>query len=254
MWETDHLEPRWVDQLNNAAFVVVPSRWAIDSFKKSGVTVPIYKVPLGHDPATFNSDGGYPPECVFGTAAALTGGGLRKNTGRVLDLFRKAFPGNENVKLKVKITPNCPWEGPYDPRVETTKALLSAEQLAQWYRGIGTFINCSYAEGFGLHLVEAMACGRPVISTAYSAVTEYFDRTVGYVVDHQIVRAFGGHYTGHWAKPVERSLIKQMRRVYENRREARLKGQIAAARAKELTWQAMGQKLVNVLKVNGVVT
>jgi glycosyltransferase involved in cell wall biosynthesis len=254
MWETDHLEPDWVKQLNDAAFVVVPSQWAIDSFKTSGVTVPIYKVPLGYDPVLFTSAGNYPRECVFGTAAALAGGGVRKNTSHVVDLFRQAFPGREKVKLKVKVMPNCPWNETNDRRVEVTKALLSTEQLAQWYKSISVFVNSSYAEGFGLHLIETMASGRPIISTAYSAVTEYFDGTVGYVVDYQIVRATGGPYTGHWAKPVDESIIKQMRHVYNNRDEAHIKGCRAAIRAKAFPWKAMGQKLFTLLKGNGVIS
>src|SRR5581483_991371 len=47
MWETDYLEAPWVDNLNRAAFIIVPSQWAVDTFKKSGVRVPIYKNPLG---------------------------------------------------------------------------------------------------------------------------------------------------------------------------------------------------------------
>jgi glycosyltransferase involved in cell wall biosynthesis len=202
----------------------------------------------------FNSDGSYPRECVFGTAAALTGGGMRKNTNHIVDLFKKAFPGREKVKLKVKIMPNCPWTETNDRRVEVTKALLSTELLAQWYKSISVFVNGSYAEGFGLHLIEAMACGRPIISTAYSAVTEYFDDTVGYVVDHQIVRASGWPYAGQWAKPVDESIIKQMRHVYKNRDEARIKGCYAAIRASVFPWKAMGQKLVKLLKDKGVIS
>ena len=139
-----------------------------------------------------------------------------------------------------------------DPRIELTKELLTTGQLVDWYRSIGVFVNCSYAEGFGLHLIEAMACGRPIISTAYSAVTEYFDDKVGYIADHQIVPASGGPYTGHWAKPVDESVIEQMRHVYNNRNEAQAKGQVAALKARAFTWKDTGLKLINILKDNGV--
>jgi len=253
MWETDYLEPQWVKCLNDAAFVIVPSQWAVDSFKKCGVVVPIYKVPLGYDPLVFNQDSSYPTECVFGTAAALTAGGLRKNTNHVIKLFNQAFPNDEQVKLKIKITPCCPWYEPPDKRIEVTKTFLKPMELANWYRSTCAFINCSYAEGFGLHLIETMACGRTIISTKYSAVTEYFDESVGYAADHQIVPASGGAYSGSWGKPVDESIIKWMRHIYENREEARQKGEAAALRAKEFTWKSMGNKLVNILKENKVI-
>ena len=38
----------------------------------------------------------------FGVAAALSCGGLRKNVGRAIDLFRRAFPGDEQIQRAKK--------------------------------------------------------------------------------------------------------------------------------------------------------
>ena len=54
--------------------------------------------------------------------------------------------------------------------------------LADWYRSLTCYVNASYGEGFGLHLLEAMGCGVPLISTTFSAVGEVFDAGVGYEV------------------------------------------------------------------------
>jgi glycosyltransferase involved in cell wall biosynthesis len=253
MWETDYLEPEWVKMLNNAHMVCVPSQWAVECFKKCGVTVPIACVPLGYDPLIFNPLGEFPKLCTFGTAAALTAGGLRKNTRYIIDLFRKAFPEEADVRLKVKVSPACPLPEFQDSRVEIIREMLPPAKLADWYRSITAFVNASYAEGFGLHLIESMACGRPLISTYYSAVTEYFDDSVGWTVDHEIIKAAGGAYSGHWGKPIEQSIINNMRQVYSDKEAVKNKGEAAYLKSRDFTWKKFGHKLIEAIGKNGVV-
>ena len=50
--------------------------------------------------------------------------------------------------------------------------LISEEQLASWYQGLDVLSLCSYGEGFGLPLIEAQACGIPVVTTDASAMSE----------------------------------------------------------------------------------
>ena len=54
-----------------------------------------------------------------------------------------------------------------EPRV-TIRANVSAGDLPDLYRGASLFLQTSYEEGLGMSVVEAMACGLPVVST-YSA-------------------------------------------------------------------------------------
>lgn len=50
--------------------------------------------------------------------------------------------------------------------------LITREQLASWYQGLDILSLCSYGEGFGLPLIEAQACGIPVVTTDGSAMSE----------------------------------------------------------------------------------
>ena len=66
------------------------------------------------------------------------------------------------------ITTAAAWPDPYSYDL----GLITEAQLATWYNGLDTLSACSYAEGFGLPLVEAQACGIPVITTDASAMSE----------------------------------------------------------------------------------
>ncbi len=52
------------------------------------------------------------------------------------------------------------------------KGYVSYDDLASFYRGATAFISPSLFEGFGLPVVEAMACGLPIIATKIPAVEE----------------------------------------------------------------------------------
>jgi len=50
--------------------------------------------------------------------------------------------------------------------------LMDTPTMARWYGCLDVLLNCSYGEGFGLPVVEAQACGVPVIVTNASSMTE----------------------------------------------------------------------------------
>lgn len=249
MWETDRLQPEWVKLLNKARAIIVPSQWQVECFRESGITVPMDVAPLGFDPLVYHPVGPMPDVCTFGTAGALTSGGMRKNAQTVIDLFRREFPTEPDVRLRVKITPGSPGVETYDdPRIDVIRAILPLGEMADWYRSLTAYVNGSSGEGFGLHLIEAMACGRPVVTPCHSGLTAYFDASVGYPVEFKLVPVKNEIYTGHWAEPDERSMAEQLRRVYTNPDEARRYGLAAANRAKRFTWKAGGQALVRALR------
>jgi glycosyltransferase involved in cell wall biosynthesis len=53
-----------------------------------------------------------------------------------------------------------------------TSGLMTDAMMADWFGCLDLLSACSYAEGFGVPIMEAQACGVPVVSTEASAMPE----------------------------------------------------------------------------------
>ena len=256
MWEASRLPGQWVQWLNQAECIIVPCHWNATCFSASGVDRPIHIVPLGINtgvfkPVAMRMDG----PCVFGVAGKMRhGGGKRKGLNEMMDLFRRAFPTEQDVRLRVKGFPDCGIKSVTDPRVDVTAAYLTENQMAMWYASLTSFVSLSKSEGWGLMPHQAMAMGRPAIATRFGGHAEYLDANNGYCVDFRLGPA-GYNYAGGgvWAEPDEEHVIALMRRVYQNREEARNKGALAAQMVSPYTWQRSNQALLAILKQVGMV-
>jgi glycosyltransferase involved in cell wall biosynthesis len=217
-----------------------PRRFQVDDFQPAGTGVD--SVILRGKPFALTLR---VHETVFGTAGALDEGGLRKNVQRVIDVFRRTFPTQSDVRLRVKITPNSPKVQTHgDPRIEVIDTHLSPGELAEWYRSLNAFVNASAGEGFGLHLLEAMACGVPLISSTFGGVGTFFDARVGYEVRYRPTAAMNAVYRGAWSDPDDDDLGRCMKHVYRDGEEARLLGVAAAVRAAKFRWEDTMRRLV----------
>ncbi len=248
MWESDRLDPSWLDWINKAKLIIVPSNWNREGFLASGVTVPIDIVPLGYDPLQYYPNREWPAICTFGTAGALWAGGIRKNTKMLIDLFQECFPNENDVRLRVKITPRCDLIDCQDPRIEILRCFMTPDDLANWYRSLSAYVNTSSSEGFGLHLIEAMASGKPLISTIYSGMGEFFDGNQGINIPYHIQPTGTDIYPGCWAVPDRQALKNALRTIYEHPEQAKEWGDRASIRAKNFTWKNAGHRLIQILR------
>ncbi len=121
---------------------------------------------LGVEHDVFNAHGGASalgdgrPFVLFaGTAEPL------KNLATLLEAHARAFPNDE---VALVVAGGAP---PPGARVHALGALEPA-QLAGWYRGALALAVPSLYECFGLPLLEAMACGTPVIASRTPSLME----------------------------------------------------------------------------------
>jgi len=49
---------------------------------------------------------------------------------------------------------------------------VSDAELVELYRGAAAYLDCSFYEGFGFQVLEAMACGAPVVATSATSIPE----------------------------------------------------------------------------------
>lgn len=95
----------------------------------------------------------------------------RKNLPRILKAFRRLRKIHD-VELLLKLPADRARRYQGIDGVRVIGGLLGTEELAELYRGALGFVFPSLYEGFGLPILEAMACGCPVITSNVSACPE----------------------------------------------------------------------------------
>ncbi len=162
----------------------------------------------------------------------------RKNPVGVVRAFQAAFPrGDEQVGLVIKSTgagsqfPDIraviAAAGRRDPRIVIIEQNLSQSEITSLINSCDCYVSLHRSEGFGLGMVEAMLCGKPVIGTDFSGSQDFLSNTTGYPVLNRLRPLRRGeyiHYEGQeWAEPDMASAIEAMRAVVSDPEGARQK-------------------------------
>jgi glycosyltransferase involved in cell wall biosynthesis len=141
---------------------------------------------------------------------------------------------------------------------------LSEADMLQLARVSAYYLTTTRAEGNCLPLMNYLAAGRPGISPAHTAIADYFDSRVGFVVEsHPEPAAWPQdsllRWRTSWHRLVWPSLVEQIRRSYETAKHDRAAYQAMAAAGQEkmrewahpdAVWRCL-QSAVQVLRPNG---
>lgn len=193
-FESNVLPDTYINYYNTADQVWAPSNWAKKILISVGVNAEkINVVPCGVCPATFNP---YHPRInTLGKGNKfrfLTIGKYedRKGYEQLFDAFKIAFGNDSNVDLIIKA--DC-FANTESKRRQLKSAInyvnlsniriadgaYTLEEMVELYAYADCFVYPSKAEGWGLPLIEAIACGLPVMSTNYSGQSEYLSKIEG---------------------------------------------------------------------------
>ena len=261
MLEVDGLPASWVQSANMMDEVWTPSTFNRETFKRSGVTKPIHVIPLGVNPAYFNPGiKGYRIDGPF-TFLTMFEWGERKAPEILLKAFNDEFGSSEDVVLICKAYNQDPAVHiPAQVRnyylkdsggriVFSINEVVPSYQLGSIYRSVDCFVLASRGEGWGLPILEAMACGLPVIATNWSAQSDFISNDTAYLLDVERLRpaeAKCPYYEGfNWAEPSYEHLRSLMRHVFENRDDAKTLGARASAVIlTKWTWEQSVKKII----------
>jgi len=243
MLEADGLPAEWVKQCNRMNEIWVPSFFNKVTFAHAGVKVPIHTMPLGIDIDHFNSKIKAHRFSDQFTFFSIFEWSERKGQEILIKAFQDEFGTAEDAVLVLKIF--CPWRFTIELelaklgvslRDKNIKVIVNDDipyyQLGTLYRGADCFVLPTRGEGWGMPIMEAMACGTPVIATNWSSQCEFFNDKVGYPLRIKgLVPAVtvSPYYEGlRWAEPDYEHLRYLMRYVFEHREEAQAKAHNAS--------------------------
>jgi glycosyltransferase involved in cell wall biosynthesis len=136
-----------------------------------------------------------------------------------------------------------------DNRIKLFSGFAQHSEIAELISKTNCGIFPSRAEGWNMELLECMAMNKPVITTNYSAHTQFCNKDNSYLVDISTTekaydgKAFMGQ--GNWAK-IDQSekdiLIDYMRYVVNNSINTNLAGVNTAS---QLSWTNTAQHILN---------
>lgn len=147
--------------------------------------------------------------------------------------------------------------------VKIYRGSWKTEHIIGLYHYSDIFVYPSRAEGWGLSLIEALACGVPILTTYYSGHTEYLKdvKDLVTIIDHEeefnncelyakywgIADSLKGN--GSWARPKTTSLVDNLEKIKNNYCELSEKALVASSIIRNnFSWQRSVEKAIKALK------
>lgn len=259
MMETERVHPDMVKALNdNYNELWTPSRWNLKTFRASGLNIPATIIPLGVNPNIYRPLHAEPPPKMELLTTGEAGikevpRGLlflyvcvptfRKGLDLLTTAFEDAFAGDDDAALVLGFTAHRSYMNAVDfgsdyppfnrrrARVYCLEGCFTDEEMARIYNACYAYVCTSRGEGANLPLMEAAACGLPVIAPRHTAHLDYLDDSNAFLFDPEGCAPIeGAEHICAWYKdqpffsfgPKSREqLVAHLRQVKENYKLAR---------------------------------
>lgn len=260
MFETERIKPEWVANCDRFDEVWVPSEQNREAFVGSGLSPTKVRIVRGGIDTDRFRPGAAPLPLDrrkgFAFLSVFDWHG-RKGWDLLLTAYCQEFRPDEDVTLYLKVNQLAQQTSLLSelhyvlrqsvgrrgatPDVVLLTQSLPDEQMVRLYASADAFVLPSRGEGYGRPYLEAMACGLPVIGTAWGGQSDFLTEQTGYPVpilglepvsDYDPREIFRGLT---WAAPDVIALRRLMRHLFTHRAEGRAKGE-AARRAVVAGW------------------
>ncbi len=242
-WELAEFPDAWLPAFDYLDEIWAPSAFCQQAFAAKS-PVPVVRMPLCVECPDLAPDrlrfGLHHDEIAFLSMCDVLSVPERKNPLGVAEAFRRAFPGGERVRLLLKIG-NLEYQPDLkarlaalmrdEPRITLLDGYLARPMLWTLMASVDCFVSLHRAEGFGLGMAEAMACGKAVIATGWSGNVDFTRADNALLVDYQVteLKQDAGPYRRgqHWAEPDLDDAARHMRDVAQSpalRERLRIRG------------------------------
>lgn len=238
-WEFGPIPKLWVEGLANIDRVIAISNFVKYCFLISGYNN-VDVIPCGVDTEKFNPDA--PPlelETNKRFKFLFVGGVIaRKGIDVLIKSYLATFTRKDDVCLVIKGMGSESFykhmsvkndilklaEDKFMPEIIYLEDDIPDEKMPSLYTACNAFVYPFRGEGFGMPILEAIACGLPVIVTGYGPVLDYLPKHYEYFLKYKIkisnvnVMADGRELVGNWflAEPDFIDLRNKMKEVYNN--------------------------------------
>lgn len=247
--ETDVCNPAWIESCNRMSAIVVPSSHTKQTLERTAggsLRVPVIVVPESyHEELTEESsfDLNLSTSFNFLIFGQLTGNNPendRKNLFYTLKWIFEEFKNESDVGVILKTNSGKTTRidrlvtervikqvvsetriGPY-PKVHLLHGKMHNSEVAGLMKhpSVKALVALTRGEGYGLPILEAAACGLPVIATGWSGHLDYMGEDF-ISVDYSLVPVHKTRVDGKifiegskWANPSEQDSKKKLRKFY----------------------------------------
>lgn len=210
VWDTDRIPDHWIDCLDSADLLVVPSRFSAEAIGTSPVTTPVAIAPhvVAPLPASASLAAPNPDSEVF-VFYTIAEWNERKAVFKTVEAYLRAFTAADPVLLILKTSHSdhtanglpvgqsgagtTAWSlarliasHPDPPAVKLVTRALGHGEISALHRQGDCFVSLCRSEGFGLGAFDAAAHGNPVVTTGFGGHLDYLDGSP-YLVGFKLV-------------------------------------------------------------------
>lgn len=256
-WEFGFLPKNWIEPLKKVDEIWVPSHYVRRVYERSGVSAEkIQVIPWGVDPAIFNVKA--VPRLLDNCKSfrfVFVGGTIaRKGFDIALQAYLEEFSEHEDVSFVIKdIGVSTVYRyansrdrilseiRPGNPHIAYFESEMSPGQLASFYSACHCLVAPYRGEGFGLPIIEAMACGVAPIVPRGGPSDDFVDDQTGFLLNAEEV---GCSHPEIMCEPPTEFVVSipelriVMRKAFQDRTLTAKLGQQAAQKIKSsYSWQ-----------------